>query len=59
MTIQVTLKVTLPDEAQRCTYKEITEWLRFNLHENGILEPSPISYCDVMPVPFSVEWEYI
>jgi hypothetical protein len=59
MTIQVTFKVELPDEAQQCTTEEITDWLRFNVNENGILGHSPISDCELNPMPFSVEWEYI
>jgi hypothetical protein len=59
MTAQVTFRIKLPDEAEQCTPDQITEWLRFNLNENGFLAPSPVSDCEMTPVPFSVEWEYV
>lgn len=57
--IRVSFEVELPPEAGQCTDAQIQEWLRFNLHENGILVESPLSECEPEPVSFSVDWEYL
>ena len=51
---EVRCEVEVPDELG-ATDTQVLAWVRFNLNENGILEPSPIQEREFEPVPFSVE----
>lgn len=55
--IRVSFDLDLPPEAEKCSDAQIQEWLRFELHENGSMQDSPLSECEVYPLAFSVEWE--
>ena len=53
---EVRCEVDVPDElASQMSVDQIYDWVRFNLHENGSLGPSPIQNLDLEAVPFSVE----
>jgi hypothetical protein len=55
---EVRCEVEVPDELG-ATEKQVEDWVRFNLHENGSLGPSPIQNRDFEAVPFSVEVQKI
>jgi hypothetical protein len=51
---RVTFSVYLPPEGEDATMKEIEDWLRFSLRDNGSLDLSnPLSDCEPEPIPGS------
>ena len=53
---EVRCEVDVPDEiASQVSFNQISDWVRFNLHENSSLGPSPIQNLDLEAVPFSVD----
>jgi hypothetical protein len=53
---EVRCEVEVPDViAAQVQYRQIEDWVRFNLHVRGYLEPSPIQDLELEAVAGSVQ----
>jgi hypothetical protein len=58
--IKAEVQVNIPDDiARQCSDAQIQEWVRFNLHENGLLLPSAIQDLEFKGVAFTAQFEWI